>query len=147
MNFLDELEGLITNKFGAIKTLISMTKLEGRLAGLSILPFVLCTIFLMTIALSTWLTLNALMGYLAWLYFGKVIWSFAAVLLFNLIVLSILKKYLLVTLRKMSFEKTRKYFEMVLTTSENTDYESREANSTRAAEPRAEIADSTKQSQ
>ena len=146
MNFLDELEGLITNKLGAIKTLISMTKLEGRLAGLSILPFMLCAIFLFTIVLSTWLTLTGLIGYLAWLYLGKVIWSFAAVLLFNLILLSILKKYLLVTLRKMSFEKTRKYFEMVLTASENGDYERREANSARTSVPRSEIANSTKQS-
>lgn len=147
MNLLDELEGLITNKLGAVKTLISMTKLEGRLAGLSILPFVLCMIFLFTIALSTWLTLTGLIGYLAWLYLGKVIWSLVVVLLFNLILLSILKKYLLLTLKKMSFEKTRQYFEMVLTTSENGDYEQREANTTGSAGPRTEIANSTKQSQ
>lgn len=147
MSVLDELEGFIVSKFGTIKTLISMTKLEGRLAGLNILPLLICSILIFTVSLSTWLGLNVLLGYSVWFYYKHIFLSLAVTLSFNLIILFLLQKYLIITLRKMSFQKTRKYFDMVLTTIESEDNVRKQADSTKDQLPGNETANRAEQSE
>ncbi len=147
MNFLDELAGLILNKIGAMKSLVSITKLESRLAGLSILPLIVCIILLLVTLTGIWLTTNLLLGYLVWLYCGQVIYSLISILIINILLLVFLKRRLLSNLRKMSFAKTRKYFDEVLTITEKNQNECKEENPNRNTEFRKNVTNSTKPSE
>lgn len=63
-----------------------------------------------------------------------------------MILLVFLQKYLLITLKKMSFVKTRKYFDVVLTTSENDKYAHKETDSGKNQFAGNAIANAAKQS-
>jgi predicted membrane protein len=110
MRALDELTGLVSSKFEVIKDLITMIKLETRLAGLSVFPLLvsLCVLFVVTI--TVWLSAMILLGYGISIAYNSILLAITAILIFNLICLLLLAKYLLYNLKKMSFEKTRKYF-------------------------------------
>lgn len=118
MGVLDELEGLIVNKWGSIKTLMSMTKLEVRLARLSLFPLVINVCMLLIVLMIIWMSAMAMLGYGVWLTYHSIMAAFGSVLLFNLVLLSLLRRYLLFNIRKMSFEQTRKYFGLISTLSE-----------------------------
>ncbi|MDP3706297.1 MAG: hypothetical protein Q8R24_10415 [Legionellaceae bacterium] len=118
MGVLGELEGLIVSKCGSIKTLMSMTKLEVRLARLSIFPLVINVCMLLVVLMVIWMTAMAALGYGIFLACHSIMAAFGSVLLFNLLMFGLLRRYLLFNIRKMSFEQTRKYFGSISTLSE-----------------------------
>ena len=110
MAFFEHLEGLVSSKLGILHTAIAMVKLEARLAGLSIFPLLLNVCFLFVVLITLWFTAMLLLGYFAIVAFGNNLLGVLLVFLFNLAVFFVLLNYLSFNLRKMSFEKTRKYF-------------------------------------
>lgn len=131
MRFFEELEGLIANKIGTIKSLLSITKLEARLAGLSLLPLIICLVLLLVNLSGLWLVTNLLFGYLVWLYFNKIIYALIIVLIINFLLFILLKRLLFLNLKRMSFSKTREYFTQVVNITEKPKYEGQESTANR----------------
>lgn len=110
MRVLEEIEGLVSSKLKLIKTIVSLIKLESRLAGLSIYPLILNICMLFVILITVWLSSMCLMGYLILLVSDNPLLPVFFVLLLNLMILLGLLKYLSFNLKSMSFERTRAYF-------------------------------------
>lgn len=109
MQAFKALEGLASNKLEEMKSFISMIKLEAKLAGLSVFPLIVNVCMLFVILITIWLTAMCMLGFaVIWAYDSTII-GLASVLLFNTILLGLLFIYLNFNLKKMSFEKTRKY--------------------------------------
>ncbi len=109
MRILDELEGLVSSQWGVIKAGLSLTKLEAKLAGLSVYPLLINWCLLLVCLTSVWLSAMGLLGYgLMWAS-DNVLVAIAGVFLFNILAFGILLQYLFFNLKKMSFEKTRAY--------------------------------------
>ena len=109
MRLLNELEGYATSQFSAIKTALAMTKLEAKLAGLSIYPLLINVCFLLVCLTSTWVTVMVALGYVLFYFFGSLPLAFSGVFLLNIITAMLLLKYLRFNLKQMSFQKTRAY--------------------------------------
>jgi len=110
MKLLDDLDGLVSNEVEVIKTIFSIFKLEARLAGLSVMPLLL-NILLLFIGLFSFLgTTMVLVGYTINYFLNSPIISISLVLLLNILLMGALVWYLMFNLKKMSFEKTRKFF-------------------------------------
>lgn len=109
MQALDELIGLVSSRFEVFRNFITLFKLETRLAGLSVVPFLLNLGLLIAVALTLWLITMGLAGYVINMLTGSMLLAIGSVLVLNLIVFLILIKYALFNLKKMSFEKTRKF--------------------------------------
>ncbi|GGI87039.1 hypothetical protein [Legionella impletisoli] len=108
MRAVDELTGLVSSKYEAIKTLLAIVKLETKLAGLSVFPLVMNVGILIAIAITSYFTAMILFGYGFYTLFQSVLIALAGVFILNLIFLGISVKYLLYTLKNMSFERTRR---------------------------------------
>ena len=106
---LEQIEGLVSSKLSGIRTILSIFKLEAKLAGLSIYPLLLNTCMIFVVLITTWLLAMFLIGYLAVLYGGTLLFAVSSILLLNLILLLGLLKYLMYNLNSMSFAKTRAY--------------------------------------
>ncbi len=109
MRLLNELEGYVSSQFSVIKTALTMTKLEAKLAGLSLYPLLINVCFLLVCLTSTWVTLMVAFGYVLVYFFGSLPLAFSGVLLLNIITAGLLLKYLRFNLKQMSFQKTRAY--------------------------------------
>ena len=109
MRFIHEMEGLVSSQLNLIKTGFSMTKLEARLAILSIYPLIINVCMLFVVLLSSWLTAMGMLFYGLMHVVDSLILALSGIFLFNLLILAILFKYLLFNLKNMSFEKTRAY--------------------------------------
>ncbi len=107
MQFFEEIEGLVSSKWSALLSLISLIKLEATLAGLSIFPLLLNVLMLLVVLLTVWLSTMVMVGYGIIQAYNSGIIATLAVLLLNGLLLGILLKYLLFNLKQMSFEKTR----------------------------------------
>ena len=110
MNAIEHIEGLVSSKMCAIKTIVTIAKLEARLAGLSVLPLLLNVSLLVVVFLSIWLTTLLLIGYGAMILCGNILCAIVFVLFINLVLMFGLIKYLEFNLKNISFEKTRAYF-------------------------------------
>lgn len=137
MKIIEELEGYVSNKIGIVSTLLSLFKLEARLAGLSIYPLLINLCMLLITLLTTWCTVMLLVGYFVYIYFGTLVLGLALVFMLNLILIACLLKYLTYNLKSMSFMKTRKYFSQSESTSydkleEKTPYPDSESGTTTA---------------
>ena len=109
MHFIDELLGLFSSQLSVIKTVFSMTKLEAKLALLSVYPLIINVLMLLVILMGTWLIAMSLLGYGLLQVINSVTWVLLAMLVLNLLVLGLLVSYLFFNLKNMSFEKTRAY--------------------------------------
>ena len=109
MRLIKELEGLISNQLSVIKTCLSMTKLEAKLAGLSVVPLLINVCFLLVCVMSTWVTAMVILGYILMQTLGSIPLALSGVFIFNMLTLALLFLYLRFNLKKMSFEKTRAY--------------------------------------
>lgn len=109
IKILEQIEGLVSSKFETFRTILSIFKLEAKLAGLSVYPLLLNTCMIFVVLITVWLSAMFLIGYFAVLYWGTLLLAISAILFFNLILLLGLLKYLIYNLRSMSFEKTRAY--------------------------------------
>ncbi|WP_133131215.1 hypothetical protein [Legionella yabuuchiae] len=108
MKPIDELIGLVSSKYEAVKTLLTIIKLETKLAGLSVFPLVINLGILIAIALTAWFTAMILVGYGFYVLFNHFFIAILGVSILNLIFLGLSIKYLLYTLKNMSFERTRR---------------------------------------
>jgi len=109
MQFIDELEGLVSSRLTVLKIFLSMTRLEAKLAGLSIFPLLINLCLLLTCILCAWLTAMSMLGYALMLVLDNAIIAMACVFLCHALLLGVLLIYLRFNLKKMSFEKTRAY--------------------------------------
>ncbi len=120
MKIIEEIAGLVSGKLDVFKTIVSIIRLETRLAGLSVYPLLLNVCMLLIVLMAMWLSTLLLVGYLALLTFDSTIAAIIFILLLNGGLFLGLLKYLTFNLKKMSFEKTRKY---VFNTESNHDDE------------------------
>jgi hypothetical protein len=109
MNIIEELIGLASEKIIVLKTVGSIIKLETRLAGLSLVPFLITVGLLIFVLFGIWMVTLCLMTYAFVLAFQNVLLAIVATLVVNTGFLIILLYYCLNNLRNMSFEKTRAY--------------------------------------
>lgn len=110
MEALKQVEHLVSTRIALVKTLLTMMRLEARLAGLSVFPLVLNICLLLVVFMACWLLFSLLMGYGILFVSNSFPLSLCFVFLFNLCALLGLAKYLTFNLKNMSFEKTRAYF-------------------------------------
>ena len=108
MEFLGQLEGIISNKLAIVKGVWSLFKLETQLARLSIVPLLISLSAIIALILVIWLTAMLLIGYLMTVFLSHSIWlSMTAVLVINICLLFAAFRILIRSLRRMSFEQTR----------------------------------------
>ncbi len=107
IKIIEEVEGLVSSKLSSLKTILSIFKLEARLAGLSVYPLMLNMCLIFVVLITIWLSAMFLIGYFAVLYWGTLLLAVCFILLLNLILFAGLLKYLSYNLNNMSFEKTR----------------------------------------
>jgi len=108
MKPLDALEGLVSSKLEIFNSVLSLMKLEARLAGLSVLPLLLNLVLLIVALATVWLSAMLLLGY----GLASMLNSIAAIsfiLVLNMVLLGLLIHYLTFNLNSMSFKKTRTY--------------------------------------
>ena len=110
MKIVDEFDGLVTSYVGLLKSIISIVKLETRLARQSIFPLLLNVSMIAVIIMTLWMSTMALLGYCVVLAFDTILGALCFVVILNLSVLFGLFKYLQFNLKNMSFRKTRAYF-------------------------------------
>ncbi len=110
MSIFESVYGLAVNKLESLQTLMSMTKLEVRLARLSIYPLIINICSILVILMTTWAAAMTMLGYGIILMSDNIWIALTAVILFNLLILTLLKRILSYNIRKMSFQKTRQYF-------------------------------------
>ncbi len=109
MPVLDELQGLVTNKLGEMKSFYALLKLEAKLAGLSVFPLILNVCLLFVILLSFWITSMCMLGYGVMIAYNNLFIALSAVFLTHVVFFALLLFYLNFNIKKMSFEKTRHY--------------------------------------
>lgn len=109
MNIVQDIESYVVNKVGEAKSLMALAKLEAKLAKLSLVPLLITLFAMLFVVSSTWLFTMILLSYGIFYFFHNIWFALGGVLIFNLIILGILVKYLLFNIKSMSFEKTRKY--------------------------------------
>ncbi|KTC83594.1 hypothetical protein [Legionella cincinnatiensis] len=110
MEAFKQLEALIAAKISIIRTVLSVFRLEARLAGLSVFPLLLNICMLLVIFITVWLTAMFLLGYFVALTSNSLFLALVLILLLNIGLLLGLTKYLSYNLSNMSFQKTREYF-------------------------------------
>ena len=109
MKLIHEMEAFVSSQLNVIKTGLSRTRLEAKLALLSIYPLIINVCMLFVVLLSTWFTTMGMLVYELMHLVNSLILALSGVLILNIIILAILLKYLSINLRNMSFEKTRAY--------------------------------------
>jgi hypothetical protein len=120
MDLLKQVENLISAKISVIKAVLTILRLEARLAGLSIVPLVLNLFMLFAVLISLWLSVSALLGYGILLIINNIPLTLVLMVLFHLGMFWVLAKYLTFNIKSMSFEKTRSYlFQNENTTNEH----------------------------
>ncbi|MDX1837512.1 hypothetical protein DIZ81_06210 [Legionella taurinensis] len=109
MKLLTELEGFITGKISLVKTLVSLIRLEARLAGQSVYPLLVNACLLLTLLITTWATVAVLIGYGLLLVSGSLIVTLLLILFIHLALLALSAGRLKTNLHRMSFARTRHY--------------------------------------
>jgi len=112
MKLLNEIEGLVSSQINVIKAILSIMRLEARLASLSIIPVLVSILMILIVVVTTWESAMVLFGYLIFLALNSPVLAILLTLLFNVACLVGLGVYLLANLKHMSFEKTRKYLSL-----------------------------------
>jgi len=110
MKLFEQIDGFASDSLSLIKTIVSIFKLEAKLARLSIIPLILNLSMLFIIAITVWLSSMFILGYYSVIAFHSIIIAAAIILLINLLILISLIQYLKFNLCNLSFEKTRAYF-------------------------------------
>jgi predicted membrane protein len=109
MDLFNELEGFVTGKLSVIKTMLSIVKLETKLAGLSIFPLIVNICMLLIGISSTWTLFMVLFCYGILYLFNSMLIALTTTLILNMAIIFGLIKYLMFNLKSMSFEKTRAF--------------------------------------
>ena len=109
MKIVEEVAGLVFDQVMIFKTVVSIIKLETRLAMLSLYPLLLTGCLLFIVSITLWLSTMSLLGYCALLALEQPLFAILSVVLLNVCIFLGLLKYLHCHLKNMSFEKTREY--------------------------------------
>lgn len=107
MEFINHLEGLISDKLTIVKDLWTLFKLEARLAGLTIFPLLIVLGMLISMIFTLVITSMLLIGLLITKYTGEPLFAVGYILVANLFILLYLLLNLKKRLRQMSFAKIR----------------------------------------
>jgi hypothetical protein len=110
MKIFKEIEGFFSSKISVLRAISTLVLLEIKLARMSIIPLLLNLVMLFMVFFTLWLSLMGLFGYVVSLALSNIIYGILSIIMFNLIVVVGLFKYLQFNLKSMSFEKTRAYF-------------------------------------
>lgn len=110
MQILEDIEGLVSNRIEVFKTILTIVKLETRLAGLSIYPLIFNIAMILVVLMTVWSSVMILMGHSLMYWYSSFMLGVLGVLSLNLLIAWGLFKYLTFNLKNMSFEKTRAYF-------------------------------------
>lgn len=128
MKIFEEFDAYISSRLNSIGSLLSLIKLEAKLAGLTVLPLLINLCLLFVILLSFWFSLMSLAVYLIFVQAHSFWIALGSITLLNLIALIALIRYLAFNLKTMSFEKTRHYFN----SQESTEHDKLEKKANRS---------------
>lgn len=128
MKIFEEVDTYISSRLSSIGSLLSLIKLEAKLAGLTVLPLLVNLCLLFVILLSFWFSLMSLVAYLIFVQAHSFWIALGSITLLNLIALIALVRYLVFNLKTMSFEKTRHYFN----SQESTEHDKLEKKANRS---------------
>jgi hypothetical protein len=106
MKFINHLEGLLVSKYTIAKALLTLFKLEAKLAGLNIAPLLISIGAITALCFSGWLLLVMLIAYPIMLLLNPFVALFIIFAL-NVLALGFAVKSLMLCVKQMSFEKTR----------------------------------------
>jgi hypothetical protein len=109
MKVVEELEGLVSSKWEIFKSIISLIKLEARLASISAAHVLVGILFLFIIVITTWLMLMALIGYGIFVLYPSPALAITSTLLINLVIVGVVLKHVLDCANSMTFEKSRRF--------------------------------------
>lgn len=107
MKFFEHVKGFFSNKAEYSKGLYALFKLEAKLAGLNLLPFLVGLIVLLALAITVWLTLMILIGYVIILLSKQSLTAIITILVLNLALALYLVRDMKQRLQEMSFARTR----------------------------------------
>ncbi|MFT4059456.1 MAG: hypothetical protein QM652_07900 [Legionella sp.] len=110
MEALKQVEGLIAAKLSLFKSVLTLMRLEARLASLSVFPMLLSMCMILIVLMTFWLLISLLIGYGIYFISNNYLLTLFLLFLLNLVVLLALAKFLAVQVKNMSFAKTRSYF-------------------------------------
>ena len=113
MKIFEHLEGLASSDVGITKTVLSIIKLETRLAGLTVYPLIINICMVLIVLMTIWVSLMCLIGFFISHAFESPLIALSSVLGLNVFLLIILLFYLNYNLKNMSFEKSRAYFSAI----------------------------------
>ncbi|KTC89247.1 MULTISPECIES: hypothetical protein [Legionella] len=117
MKFFEHAKGFFSNKTEYSKGIYALFKLEAKLAGLNLLPFLVGLIVLLALAITVWLTFMILIGYVIILLSKQPLTAIISILVLNLALALYLIRDMKQRLQEMSFARTRN----CLRTSEEGD--------------------------
>ena len=109
MDLLEDIEGFVTGKLSIIRTMLTIIKLETKLAGLSIFPLILNICLLLIIITTTSIISMLLFCYWIFSLYHSMYIALFSTLVLNIVLIMCLFKYLLFNLKNVSFEKTRAF--------------------------------------
>lgn len=110
IELIEQFEGIIVSKVNLLKDFYTLIKLEARLAGMNIIPLMVCFALLFALTLGFGLTFIALTGYLLFLLTGNILIVMGLLLVLMLGTMFVVARVALSCVRQMSFEKTRQCF-------------------------------------
>lgn len=111
MKVIEHLEGLFSSKLEIARGILTLFKLEAKLAGMNIFPLIISLCVLIAVVLSFWLTLMILIGYLIVILSKQNLIAIISVLAINLVLTLFILKNLKDRLDQMSFKHTRRCLE------------------------------------
>ena len=111
MNFIEQLEGLVSSRIAVAKGIWTLLKLEAKLARLNVVPLLIAFGAMAALLITTWLTLMLLIGYLVTVVTGGYLAvGIIVVLLINIGFVGYTLKWISACIQRMSFERTRSCF-------------------------------------
>lgn len=109
MKVFAQLRDLFLSKIGEVSSFITLVKLEMRLAKLSIVPLLMNVGLIIMVLMTLWPLMMVLLGCFFMHFFNNFPLVVALVLLLNVGILLLLFYQFMQNIKKMSFEKTRRY--------------------------------------
>ena len=106
---IEETISLVSSQFQLIKTCLSITRLEAKLAGLSVYPLLILVCLLMVCFMGLWCSIFCFLGYVLLEVLGHLMLVMGLLCLIHAVFVGIILRCLHVYLKRMSFEKTRAY--------------------------------------
>ncbi len=109
MRLIEEAVGLVSSQFHLIKACLSITRLEAKLAGLSVYPMLVLVCLLMVCLMGLWCSSLLFFGVVLMQALENLMLVTGLICSMNALLLAVILGYLHRYLKRMSFEKTRAY--------------------------------------